>query len=79
MFETYGRNVFRTARREEIDARDADLVEQAAKLILDDVWQRTDDEQRSRRAGGRARGFGRSAARHASSPCVNVVSMPLPE
>ena len=48
------------------------------ELVLDHVGERADDEQRRRavRLAGRS---GTSAARQASSPCVNVVSMPLPE
>ena len=68
------------ARRKEAHRSDAELVEQPRELILDDVGQRADDEQRvgprSVRVGGSA---GTSEARQASSPCVKVVSMPLPE
>jgi hypothetical protein len=41
--------------------------------------QRADDQQRIRCIGGRRRHLGTQAARQASSPCVKVVSMPLPE
>ncbi|MGC4075749.1 MAG: hypothetical protein QM702_01680 [Rubrivivax sp.] len=47
-----------------------------AQLVFDDVGERADDQQpRSSPAGS----SGTSAARQASSPCVKVVSMPLPE
>jgi hypothetical protein len=51
------------AHGEEANRRDAQHVEEAGELVLDDIGQRV----------------GTSAARQASSPCVNVVSMPLPE
>ena len=50
------------------------------ELVLDHVGQRADDEQRRLGApAARAAGSGTSEARQASSPCVKVVSMPLPE
>ena len=58
---------------------DAELREQAPELVFDHVGQRADDQQRGRRVGAAAGRFGTSAARQASSPCVKVVSMPLPE
>ena len=66
-------------RRQERDRTDAERVEQAEELVLDDVGQRADHQQRGR-CRGRSGGIsGTSAARQASSPCVKVVSMPLPE
>ena len=39
------RQQFGAARRQRIDARDAELGEQAAELVFDDIGQRTDDQQ----------------------------------
>ena len=67
------------ARRQELHRADAQRLEQPDELVLDHVGQRADDEQagpRPFRSGGSA---GTSEARQASSPCVKVVSMPLPE
>jgi hypothetical protein len=61
---------------------DAEFVEQARELVLDDVGQRADDEQFLLTATGpwrRAGSASTMAARQASSPSVKVVSIPLPE
>jgi hypothetical protein len=60
------------------DRADAERRRTAAELVLDHVGERADHQQRgrARRAAGSS---GTSAARQASSPCVKVVSMPLPE
>ena len=68
-----------SARRQEAHRRDAELGEEPRELILDHVGQRADDEQRGCRIGGVVWQVATSAARQASSPCVKVVSMPLPE
>ena len=73
-----GGQVGGAARRQEVDGADAHRVEQAAELVLDDLGQGADDEQRER-VGGCGGRIGTRAARQASSPWVKVVSMPLPE
>jgi len=55
-----------------------ELGQQPRKLILDDVGERADDQQRRRGFGLSAGSVGTSAARHESSPSVNVVSTPEP-
>ena len=51
-----------------------------AELVFDHVGQRADDQQRRRRVGAlRPAAPAPATARQASSPCVKVVSMPLPE
>ncbi len=79
MFGPTGGSVVGAARRQEAHRADAESREQAAELVLDHVGQRADDEQRRLGVGGSAGSSGTSAARQASSPCVKVVSMPLPE
>ena len=60
--------------------REAELGEQPRELVLDDIGERADDEQRRLGVARlRSGSFGTSAARQASSPSVKVVSMPLPE
>ncbi len=67
----------RAARRQEVHGADAHGVQQAAELVLHHLGQRAGHQQGGLARGSRGR-IGTSAARQASSPWVNVVSMPLP-
>ena len=78
--DAHRRQLGRAARRKEIHLAESHVGEQLPRLILDDIRQGAHDQQiRTPRCGGCGGRLGTSEARQASSPCVKVVSMPLPE